>query len=240
MPAVSLFPSYSVRDAAVLAETIAKHNAGQPMRRLDIFHQLERAPDSGPSRSLITASGGYGLTEGGYKAELLKLTDRGRRFAVDGDETALVEAVLAVEVFKKFFDHYANNQFPSEVPAKSYLASLGVSVDRTEACLAIAKKCGHETKLVQERSGAERVMSVAAAQEALGKPHLRGSAADEPPKGPNPDVPPTPSSAWGGSTGLPSININLEIHLPASASPETYDSIFKGIREHLIDGRPAD
>jgi hypothetical protein len=58
----------------VLADAIQEHGSGQKIRRLTLFDALERSPDSGPTRKLITASVQYGLTTGGYSAEFL---DRG-------------------------------------------------------------------------------------------------------------------------------------------------------------------
>jgi hypothetical protein len=36
-------------------------------------------------------------------------------------------------------------------------------------------------------------------------------------------------------SGLPALNINLEVHLPADVRPEVYDAIFSSMRKHLID-----
>lgn len=75
MPAPSLFPPASLEEARVLADTIARSGAGQPMRRIDIFDVLERSAESGPGRNLVTASRGFGLTTGGYQAQSLGLAE---------------------------------------------------------------------------------------------------------------------------------------------------------------------
>src|SRR3990172_5643398 len=102
----SIFPGVSVKEARSLADTIARKNAGQPMRRFDIFEELRRSPDSGPSRQLVTGSSAYGLTTGGYQAEMLSLTPLGQRLSIENDETGLIDAVLNVDAFKQFFDKY--------------------------------------------------------------------------------------------------------------------------------------
>jgi hypothetical protein len=238
MPAPSLFPANTVEDAAAIALTIAHKNAGQAMQRLDIFHELGRAPDSGTSRTLVTSSSGYGLTLGGYKAEQLSLTDRGRQFAVEGDKAALLEAVLAVPLFKKFFEQYANAQFPADVPAKSFLAMNLVPKDRLDACLQVIRRSGEQVGLVQERSGAARILShtaaVATSQSAAARLTTEASAVESPP------IPGALPSQLAQAVALPSFNINLEIHLPPSATPETYEAIFRGIREQLLDHRVRD
>ncbi|MFZ7132853.1 MAG: hypothetical protein ACOWWR_10885 [Eubacteriales bacterium] len=37
---------------------------------------------------------------------------------------------------------------------------------------------------------------------------------------------------------FPSLNINIELHLPISENIEVYENIFKAMRRHLIDGEP--
>ena len=62
---------------------IAKVNPFPPIdetstsRRITLFDQLGKSPDSGPSRSMITASSKYGFTSGGYQAEYLELSEDG-------------------------------------------------------------------------------------------------------------------------------------------------------------------
>jgi hypothetical protein len=220
-----------IEEAQTIARTIAQKNASQPMRRLDIFEVLGKSPDSGPSRVLVTASSGFGLTTGGYKAPTLALTELGRRLTVDDDKTAMIDAVLHVEVFKKFFENYEDSALPAEVAAKSFLAGSGVPTDRTGACWKLVKQNGEQCGLIQEVSGAPRVLSRDHAIERMGaKPAKRV----------------TPTEVGGGKIaerlqnvgtgGLPSLNINLQIHLPADAKPEQYDAIFKSMRKHLIDG----
>lgn len=229
MPGKSLFPAISIEDAQQISKVIAQ-NAGQPMRRLAIFQELERSPDSGAGRGLVTASSGYGLTTGGYTAEYLKLTDLGRRLAVDGDQSALIDALLQVDIFKKFFETYKNNQVPSAVAAKSFLADNGIPPDRADACLSIVLETGRYAGLIATMSGSERVLSRDHAIE------QKAGKVTETQK---------PSQGAGSNTGakvtktdtkvLPSLNINLEIHLPDNQSPEVYDAIFSSMRKHLLD-----
>jgi len=231
MPGKSLFPPVPIEEAQQIARTIAQKNAGQPMRRLDVFEELRKQPDSGPSRNLVTASSGFGLTTGGYKAEILSLTDLGRRLAVDDDRSAVTDAVLTVEVFRKFFEQYKDNPLPSEVAGKSFLATAGVPTDRTEACWNLVRQNGEQCGLIQEVSGARRVLSRDHAIERMGIKPVK----------PIPQAEPSGRKAVEqaeqvAAVGLPSLNINLEIHLPPDAKPEQYDAIFASMRKHLIDG----
>jgi hypothetical protein len=231
MPGKSLFPAVPIDEAQEIARTIAQKNAGQPMRRLDVFEELGKSPTSGPSRLLVTASGGFGLTTGSYNAEMLALTELGRRLAVDDDSTAMIDAVLNVEVFRKFFEGYKGNVLPSDVAARSFLANAGIPTDRTEACWDLIRQNGEQCGLIRELGKALHVLSREHAIERMGlKP---GEAVSK--------VRPTgrrPAEEMNQPTpiGFPSLNINLEIHLPADVRPEVYDAIFSSMRKHLIDG----
>ena len=234
MPARSLFPPAPIEEARVVADTIARSNAGQPMRRIDVFDVLGRSAGSGAGRNLVTASSGFGLTTGGYQAESLGLTDLGRRLAVDGDESATIDAVLQVDVFRQFFETYANSQLPSDVAARSFLASHGVPSERTDACLELIIENGKYTGLISQRSGTDYVLSREHAVESRmgsGRTTARGGQSS----GANVQRP--PAGEPSPSSQLPGLHINVEIHLPSEQAPEVYDAIFASMRKHLIDGR---
>ena len=228
----SLYPVVPLNEATKIAVVIAQKGAGQPMRRLDVFEELGKSPDSGPSRTLVTASSGYGLTKGSYQAEFLELTELGRRLAVENDRTALIDAMMSVNLFKRYLETYKGGQVPADVAAKSHLAQGGVPIDRTEACLAILMAGAEEAKLIATMSGAKRVLSRDHAVEQLvgkGGAALKGSPPPEKPE----DKPPVKNGA--ALKSIPSLNISLEIHLPNDQSPEVYDAIFASMRKHLID-----
>lgn len=230
MPGKSLYPAVPIGEAQQIARIIAQKNAGQPMRRLDVFEELGKSPDSGPSRMLVTASSGFGLTAGGYQAQMLTLTDLGRRLAVDDDKTAMIDAVLRVDVFKRLFEAYKGNPLPSEVAAKSFLATAGIPAERTEACWNLVRQNGEQCGLIQEVSGAPRVLPRDHAIERMGIKQVKPTPPVEASGG---KVPEQREKVAAG--GLPSLNINLQIHLPADAKPEQYDAIFSSMRKHLID-----
>ena len=73
------FPFTTFEDALNLADAIQEHGAGQPIRRLTLFEALDRSPNSSTSRDLITNSRRYGITLGHYRAEILELTEDGKK-----------------------------------------------------------------------------------------------------------------------------------------------------------------
>ena len=233
----SLFPPAPIEEARVLADTIARSGSGQPMRRIDVFDVLGRSPDSGPSRNLVTASGSFGLTGGGYQAEFLALTDLGRRLAVDGDATATIDAVLGVDVFRKFFETYANSQLPSDVAARSFLAKEGIPADRTQACLDLVLQNGRYVGLIAQRSGTDYVLTREHAVESR-QPSGQGlGEAVQSRVGRGTPVVARTAPAQGA---MPTIHVSIELHLPSAQDIKVYDAIFSSMRKHLIEGSLAE
>src|SRR5712692_5461059 len=85
----TLFPAVPFEEALTIANAIQKHAAGQKVRRLTLFDQMGKSPDSGPSRQLIVNSNKYGLTKGSYTAEHLELTPDGK--VATGSDVAPVD-----------------------------------------------------------------------------------------------------------------------------------------------------
>lgn len=236
MATKSLFPPCSLGDALLIAETIWQKNAGEPMRRLTLFDILGRSPESSTSRQLVTASYGYGLTRGGYHAETIELTERGRAILERNDAKARLDVVLGIDIFRAFFERYRGAAIPSEAAAIDFLKERGVPEKSAPSCLKVLLASGKQVALVQEMSGVERIVSH---QHALEK--LMQSIGVAFPSQPSPageKEPPPQAAPFGLPTGkagrLPSLNVNIQIHLPADAKPDVYEAIFKNIREYLM------
>src|SRR5690606_2209547 len=78
-----------------------------------------KSPDSGPSRTLITNSGKYGLTKGSYGAEILELTPKGKQ-AVNDDIDELTRRKAQIQlaitdhpVYLNLYETYVGNKIPS-------------------------------------------------------------------------------------------------------------------------------
>ena len=227
----SLFPPYGITEARKIADTIAQKASGQPMRRLDIFKELGKAPGSSRSRQLVTASSSYGLTTGSYIATKLSLAPIGGRLAVDGDETALIDAVFNVEIFKKFFVRYEESGIPSNLVGKSFLAEEGIPTDRTKACWDSILANGRAASLISDVGGTEMVLSRDHAKENITKkakvaPVTPAEAGEEPQPTPRPD--PTPAEK-----PRPDVHIDIQIHIDASASAEQIDKIFSSMERYI-------
>lgn len=165
----SLFPPVTIDEALVIAQAIWEHNAGNPMRRISIFDSLDRQPESSTSRSLITSSAGYGVTEGNYKSDVIKLTDLGRSIVEKGDASAKLNAVLSVDIFRSFFERYRDSTIPSQVAALDFIKAQGIPETGAANCLEVILNNARQVGLVQEISGKERFVTPEHALEKLSR-----------------------------------------------------------------------
>lgn len=168
------FPGSSFLEALPLAEAIQLHGAGQKTRRLTLFEAMDRSPDSGPTRKLITNSGQYGITKGSYSAEFLELTTKGAiasspTAAARAQRSARLElAITGIAAFNFIYEKYRGSRLPTvEVlrdAAREYGIDESVVAECVETFLANARDLG----LVRTIGGSEHLVTVDAALEALG------------------------------------------------------------------------
>lgn len=182
-----LFPNQGFQESLFLANAIQKHASGQEVRRLTLFEALDRSPDSGPTRKLITASNQYGLTNGSYQADVLSLTEAGAA-ATDPSVPdaaklrARIElAVLGVEPFKAIFDKYAGGRLP-QIPVMRD-AAVGAGVDPNDAaeCVETFLANARYVGLIRTIGGTEHLVTVEDALDQLPE----DEAEDVPPLGTN-------------------------------------------------------
>jgi hypothetical protein len=171
------FPPVSFASAFPFAESVQKHGAGQPVRRLTLFEKLDRSPESSISREWITNAAKYGLIKGSYQAEVLELTELGAA-ATSPDsqprEQLAAKFKLAIEglpIFKALYEKNKGSRLPSpEILRDSVDADLPQD-QRTQAVdifLENTKYLG----LLRTIAGAERVIPIEQALE-----EVRGGAA---------------------------------------------------------------
>lgn len=241
MPRKSLFPPVSIDDALVVAKAIWESNAGQPTRRITIFDSLRRQPDSSTSRSLITASSSYGLTEGGYQSEIIKLTELGRQVVGGGNKLAKLNAVVGVELFRAFYDRYKDAVVPGTIAALDFIRSKGISEDAAQRCLDIILDNGRQVGLIQTASGKERIFSIEHVRELLSNSDAPDPVSIETANNSGNEIDRTNNEASrapqnnsrGPSERTPTIHIDVQIHISADAKPEQIDQIFASMAKHL-------
>jgi hypothetical protein len=159
------FPAASFMEALPLADAIQRFAAGQRIRRLTLFENLDRSPESGPSRQLITNSNQYGLTTGGYSAEYLELTPEGRLASgTDVSERArlaarLQLAVERVDPFRQLYERFSGDRLPSPTVLRDAALEFGVADQLADECVQTFLANVRDLGVLRSYAGAERLLT---------------------------------------------------------------------------------
>lgn len=147
-------PSVSLDQALRVARGLWDDFAGKSAPPHDVALAINMTPTSGPWRTLCGASIAYGLTEGGYNADEIKLLPLGRRIVApeeEGDDSrARVEALLKPRIMREFFQKYDRAKFPQDSIAQNVLVSLGLPKDRAAAALDAIKDSGRKAGIIRD------------------------------------------------------------------------------------------
>ena len=160
------FPACAFEEAAAFAKQIMIFGSGQPVRRLSLFDHLGKSPESGPSRQLITNAGKYGLVEGSYSAEQLKLTAEGIT-ALDDEipkrdqiKARVALAIISIDPFQKLYDRFKGNKLPAKTALIDAIVDVGVEADAAEEAIDTFILNLRYVGLLQMLSGAERIVTI--------------------------------------------------------------------------------
>jgi hypothetical protein len=171
------FPPLTFEEALEIPEGIQKHASGQKVRRLTLFEKLNKEPDSYQARRLVTASGQYGLTRGGYQADFLELTPEGNDAT---SETASagkrLEARfnLAIQKHKPFaflYEKLRGSRMPAKEVMADYLSEVDVEDDEKAECIDKFVLNAKFLGLLKTIAGSERIIPIEQAiEESSGSP----------------------------------------------------------------------
>jgi len=160
------FPAVPFEEAYAFAKEIYDFGSGQQVRRLSLFDHLQRTPDSGPSRQLVTNANKYGLLRGNYASDHLELTPEGKRVCDEGSpprERARTKAKLAILDIPPFADVYTrfvNAKLPARAALIDSLKEANVDSEYVEEGVDTFIVNLKYVGLLQTLSGAERVVAV--------------------------------------------------------------------------------
>ena len=163
---VRTYPACAFEEAADFSKKIFDFGSGQPVRRLSLFDGLGKSPDSGASRQLIINSNKYGLTEGSYSSEYIKLTSAGIR-AVD-EEISPIErtkarvnlAIENIEPFQKLYERFKGNKLPAKTALVDAAIETGLEKNSADEAVDTFILNLRFVGLLQMLSGAERIVTI--------------------------------------------------------------------------------
>ncbi|MDQ7733110.1 nucleotide-binding protein [Halomonas sp. SpR1] len=140
------FPRESLARALSIAQAIWDNFAGKDAPPHEIALALDLSPTSGGWRNMCGTSIAYGLTEGGYNANSIALTELGRRIVApttEGDDAAArVEAILQPRIMGEFFQKYNKAKFPKESIAENVLVGMGIPKERANRAVQLIHENG--------------------------------------------------------------------------------------------------
>jgi hypothetical protein len=162
----TLFPASSFEEALTIPNAIQKHAAGQQVRRLTLFDQLSKSPDSGPSRQLITNASKYGLIKGNPKAEYLELTADGK--IATSQDVSLREklpvmfrlSIESVPPFKALYDGLRGNRVPATSVLEDMAKEKGVPPEDAKECVEVFVVNAKFLGILKPIAGAERIIPI--------------------------------------------------------------------------------
>jgi hypothetical protein len=160
-------PAHSLDDALRVASAIADQYGKQPTNPVDVATALQLMPTGGHFKTLTGAAVAYGITGGGSQADLIELTDLGRRIVApteEGDDlVARREALLRPRVVREFLQKYDGSSLPTEQIGRNVLEEMGVPADRTQGTLALIVSSADSLGLLSDING-RQVVNLRSAQ----------------------------------------------------------------------------
>jgi len=151
------FPNVPLESALRLPQALWENFAGKAATPMNLAMALDMKPSSGGWRNLCGSGIAYGLTEGGYNAAEISLTQLGLRIVrptVEGDDlSAKCEALLKPRIQREFLQRYNKAKFPKDTIAQNILIEMGLPKERAMQALEILKKNGAFAKAIIEIKG---------------------------------------------------------------------------------------
>lgn len=160
------FPAGPFDEALDFAKRIYEIGSGTPVRRLTLFDQLNRTPDSSTSRMLITNTSKYGLLKGSYASEQIELTQEGKKVCDEGTsprEVARLKAKLAIfdiAPFQTLYDKFVSAKLPARAALIDSMKEAGTEPDHLEEGVDTFIVNLKTVGLLQNLSGADRVVTI--------------------------------------------------------------------------------
>jgi len=160
------FPHQSFEEALELASAIQHLAGSNAVRRLTLFHELNKSPESGPSRQMVVSAGRYGLIKGGVQSETLQLTPDGdvaTNIDVSARERQRSRIKLAIDttdIFRALYEQLQGQKLPSPAIMEDTVVGLGLPEHNKKECIELFVINLRFVGLLQTLSGAERILTV--------------------------------------------------------------------------------
>lgn len=161
------FPASSFEEALQIGDAIQRFGGGHPrIRRLTLFENLGRSPDSGLSRQQISNSTRYGITTGSYGADFLELTPKGA--TATSSEVSKRErtrarfdlAIRDVEPFNSLYETFHDRKLPAQEVMRDQLVENGMSAEDAQECAELFILNAKFVGVLRPVAGSERILTI--------------------------------------------------------------------------------
>jgi hypothetical protein len=169
----TLFPASSYEEALTIPNAIQKYAAGQKVRRLTLFDQMQKSPDSGASRQMIINANKYGLIKGNYAGEYLELTPDGKTAtnpevpAKDRLSVQFKLAIQQIQPFRAIYDSQKGNRLPAQSVLEDIARENGIPDEDAKECVDVFVVNAKYLEILKPIAGAERIIPIEQAIEEL-------------------------------------------------------------------------
>lgn len=178
------YPLCSFEEVADFAAAAYDLGSGHNVRRVTLFDHIGKSPDSGPSRTLVTNAGKYGLIKGNYSSEQLEITDVAKKaFGERSSEYAKAEAkieiaILNIEPFRILYEKFAGNKLPAKTVLADTLRENDIDEKIVDSLVDNFVVNAEHVGVLQTLAGAERLVTIEHALEKFSKSQLQGDNRD--------------------------------------------------------------
>lgn len=234
-------PTMKFEETLRLPKSVAEYGLDGEIKRLTLFKELSLSPESGPSRTLVTNSGKYGLTAGGNHAVSLSVTDNGR-VALDADgasrkalEMRFQLAIGQFEPFNTIYEKLKDKPFQEGLVLKDELGKAGVAESDRDKAAEVFVANLRFLGLVDDIGGKNYVRTIDDALEKLPK----SAEEDITLASPSVESPVVAvsqvreSGKIAAGTKRPALHVDIQVHIDPTSSAEQIDQIFASMARHL-------
>ena len=235
------FPLLAFAKAVQFAREIDQYGVSGQIQRLTLLDKLDISPGSSGTRKLIGNSNRYGLIVGNYNGPSLELTDEAKALmrpnnsAVERRKRGFALAISKFEPFSAVYERLKEKKLPDESVLRDEFVRAGVPADDTSTASEIWVDNLQYLDLVQPIAGSNHVRDLdliqPQADESSTDPSSDGSE-DSGDRSPPPVAPPQ-GRGINVNAREPSVHIDVQIHIDASATAEQIDQIFASMAKHL-------
>jgi hypothetical protein len=161
------YPVGSFEESFEFSKSIYDFGSGQKVRRLAIFNELGKSPDSSASRMLITNGNKYGLIRGNYTSEFLELTEDGMLAnredlsEYERHRTKLKLVIERIDVFNFLYNRFVGNKLPNQAVIADIIKEefKDINPEDVNQVVDLFVVNAQYLKLLKVISGAERLVN---------------------------------------------------------------------------------